>query len=311
MFFLVSLNFFLPRAMPGDPITALQAVGSPSYAEQASEATIERLRGYYGLDQPLHVQYGRYLRGLLQGDLGVSIQYNKPVTSLLADRLPWTLLLVSTAILVSAVIALLAGVHSAWRRGRGVDRGLLSLFLGPTNFPPYFIGSLALVLFAVRLRWVPLAGGSDPFSEMSPLARVADVLHHLVMPATVLALMFCTFEYLSMRASVVGELGADYLVLGRAKGLGDRRLKYRYAARNALLPVSTVVALDFAGAMAVSVLVERVFAYPGVGQLMFESVGLRDYPAMQGAFLVIAVVVVTTNLLSDVLYGRLDPRARS
>lgn len=307
VFLLLTLNFFLPRAMPGDPIDALTSEGTPSYVQD--EAVRSEIRAYYGLDRPLLAQYGGYLSGLARGDLGVSIRYNVPVMDLVKERLPWTLLLVTSALAIAVAVGWAAGVHSAWRRGRAVDRSLLAAFLALHSFPVFFVGSIAVLVFSVKLGWFPLSGSRTPFSQSSsPLAWAFDVGSHLVLPATVLALNFVTSQYLTMRASLVGELGADYLLLGRAKGLRERRLKYRYAGRNALLPVVTLAALHLGFAVTGSILVETVFAYKGMGRLVFEAVSFRDYPTLAGCFLVLTFVVLTLNFLVEASYSRLDPR---
>ena len=307
VFLLVTVNFFLPRALPGDPIDALLDVGAPSHVRD--DRLRAQLEEYYGLDRALVSQYGAYLADLARGDLGVSVRYNAPVADLLKERLPWTLLLVTTAVFVAVAVGWLAGIHSAWRRGRPVDRGLLTLFLGFHSLPVFFVGSIALFLLSVKLGWFPLAGARTPFLEGAGLtSRLADIAHHLVLPATVLAATFVTSQYLNMRASMVGELGADHLLLGRAKGLPERWVKYRYAARNALLPAVTLTAVHVSFAVTESILVETVFAYQGVGRLIFEAVAFRDYPALQGCFLVLSIIVVTANFLADALYARLDPR---
>ena len=307
VFLLVSLNFLLPRALPGDPITALTSEGSPTYVQD--DATRAELEAYYGLDRPLPDQYGQYLRDLAHGHLGVSIRYNVPVSDLVKERLPWTLLLVTSAMVIAVTVGWVAGVHSAWRRGLTVDRGLLVAFLGVHSFPVFFVGSLAVIGFSVKLGWFPLAGTRTPFSTgLTPWAWVLDVGRHLVLPAGVLALQFTASQYLTMRASMVAELGADHLVLGRAKGLRERRLKYRYGFRNAMLPVVTLSAVHVGFAMTESILVETVFAYQGLGRLLVEAVSYRDYPALTGCFLILSLVVVTLNFLADVLARRLDPR---
>lgn len=306
IFLLVTLNFFLPRLIPGDPISALVDGSSPNYVQD--EATRAALESYYGLDRPLGAQYLSYLAGLAQGDLGTSIRYRVPVSQLLAERLPWTLLLLTSAMLIAITVGWTGGVQSAWRRNKPVDRGLLTAFLTLRSLPVFFIGSLALFVLAVKLGWFPLAGARTPFAELGQLATVRDVAHHLTLPAIVLALDFAASEYMVMRASMVSQLGADYLVLGRSKGLRDRRLKYRYAARNALLPVVALTAVHIAFAATGSVLVETVFVYPGIGRLTFDAISFRDYPTLQGCFLVLTMVVVTANFLSDALSRRLDPR---
>lgn len=308
VFTLITLNFFLPRALPGDPITSLIAPGTPSYV-QSDELRAE-LEEYYGLDRPVVEQYVDYLGKLAQGDLGVSIRYNVPVAELVAERLPWTVLLLLSAMTLAVVVGSISGAHSGWRRGRPVDSGLLSVFLALRSFPVFFLGSIALLVFAVKLDLFPLSGARTQFApDMGPLERVGDIGYHLLLPAVVLASQFAGGHFLLMRAGMVGELGADYLRGGRVKGLRERRLKYRYAARNALLPVVTVTALQLAGALTTSlVLVETVFAYPGIGRLVFDSISFRDYPALQGCLLVLSLFVVTANFLADLLYRRLDPR---
>ena len=294
--------------MPGDPIAGLSNPQSGTYVSQDEKrAALER---YYGLDRSLPDQYLHYLTGLAQGDLGISIHYNAPVTDVIGDRIGWTLLLVLTALALATAVGMLAGIHSGWRRGRNVDRGLLGFFLVTDNFPVFFVASTAAYVLAVKLGWFPLSGARTPFSDTyAPLHRATDLAHHLVLPATVLALQFMTYQFLVMRASMVGELGSDYLLLGRAKGLSDRVLKYRYAARNALLPSVTVIGLQLGWAITAAIFVEAVFAYPGVGRLMFGSVADRDYPVMQGCFLILTLIVVTANFLADLAYSRLDPRA--
>src|SRR5919199_6113909 len=174
---------------------------------------------------------------LARGDLGMSIRYHAPVWDVVASRLPWTLLLMGTAIVVALTVGLLAGVSSGWRRGRAGDRRLLGLFIGLQNVPTFFLASVALFVFSVKLRWFPLAGARTAFSSSHGVRPVADVGRHLMLPASVLAVGLAAGYYLVMRASMVSELGSDYLLSGRIKGLRERRLKYRYAARNALLPV--------------------------------------------------------------------------
>lgn len=310
VFLLITVNFLLPRALPGDPISELVDPGAPAFV--SDDALRAELEAYYGLDRPLPVQYVGYLGDLVGGDLGVSIRYNAPVAELVRERLPWTALLIASGIAMAAAMGWTGGVHSGWRRGRRVDRGLLSLFLGFNSFPSFFIGSLAVFVFSVNLGWFPLAGTRTPFdTSLTLFGRLLDVAYHLVLPALTLAVSFATSQYLVMRASMVGELGSDYLLLGRAKGLRDRRLKYRHAARNALLPVVTLTAIHVGFAVTTAVVVETVFAYQGMGRLLFESVSFRDYPTLQACFLVLTLGVVTLNFLADVLVARLDPRARA
>ncbi len=306
VFVLLTFNFALPRLMPGDPIDALLAFGSPDYV--SDDETRAKLAAYYDLDDSLHAQYADYLAGLVRGDLGVAIASNTPVTEELGDRVGWSFLLIVSATLISLLIGLPAGVHSGWKRGKRVDRGLLAFFLSVQNVPIFVVAFMALVVFSAQLQIFPLSGATEPFADYGGFREVLDIAHHLALPAILMGLQFATYQYLVMRFSMVSELGADYLLGGRAKGLGERRLKYRHAGRNALLPVVTVIGLQFSVAVTGIVFVERIFSYPGVGAYMFEAVATRDYPAMQGAFLLLTLTVVTANLVVDLLYRRLDPR---
>jgi peptide/nickel transport system permease protein len=306
IFALVTFNFGIPRLMPGDPIDALMAFGSPTYV--FDDATRGRLAEYYDLDEPLVRQYVDYLSGLVRGDLGTSIHNNRPITTDLGGRVGWSFLLIGAGTIISVLIGIPLGIHSGWRRGKRVDRGLLAFFLAYQNLPIFVLGSAVFVILTVKLQLFPYGGGSLPFNDYTGLAKILDVGRHLVLPATMLGLDAATYQYLVMRSSMVGELGSDYLLGGRAKGLRDRRLKYRYAGRNALLPAVSVIGLQFSLAITSVVFIERIFAYPGLGTYMIESVGVRDYPAMQGAFLILTLTVVTVNLVVDLLYRRLDPR---
>ncbi len=307
VFVLITFNFALPRLMPGDPIDALMAFGSPNYVQD--DETRAELAAYYKLDAPLPTQYFRYLDGLVHGDLGVSIISNRPVTEELGDRVGWSLLLLLTATGVAMLIGLPLGVHSGWKRGKRLDRGLLGFFLAVQNLPIFIVGSLAFILLSAKWGLFPPGGATTPFSDYRGLSELADIGRHLVLPATLMAFDFVTYQYLVMRSSIVGELGSDYLLGGRAKGLRERRLKYRYAGRNALLPVITVIGLQFSLAMGAGlIIIEGIFSYPGVGGYMFAAISTRDYPAMQGAFLLLTIAVVTTNLVVDLVYRRLDPR---
>lgn len=303
---LLTLNFLLPRAMPGDPLIAQQASGSPTYVYD--DGARAALADYYDLDEPLLTQFGEYITGLAQGDLGRSITFNRPAADLVRERLPWTALLVGTALGVAALAGVLAGIHAGWRRGRPADRASLALFMALYNAPSFFLASAALLVFSVQLDWFPLSGARTPFADLGAVGQVGDVLHHLALPAAVLAVQPAASYYLVMRAGMVGELGADHLELGRAKGLRDRRLEYVYAARNALLPVVTISALQLRLAVAGTVFVETAFAYPGLGRLVFDAVRTRDYPVLQACFLVLTLLTVTANLAADLLNRRLDPR---
>lgn len=304
----LSLVFLLPRLMPGDP---LQSLDNPDSGNFVYDPAIRaRVAAYYGLDRPLISQYGSYLAGLAHGDLGWSISQNQPVARLIADRLPWTLLLSGGALALSSAVSFVAGITAAWRRGSLTDRTLIVALSAARAIPEYAIAALLLVAFTVVLPLFPQSGAQRAFaSYRSALAAVADVLAHLALPLLALTLALVGNKFLLVRNTVISTLGEDYMVLARAKGLPGRLLRYRHAGRNALLPFLTAVGVQAGFAVGGSLFVETVFAYPGMGTLMNAAVTARDYPLLQGGFLVLAVVVLAANLVVELLYSRLDPRA--
>lgn len=303
---LVTLTFMLPRALPGDPLSAMLDSSSAGFASDPAVRAAQAAQ--YGLDQPLLVQYVRYLGSLARGDLGVSNTSNLPVTTLIRDRLPWTLLLVGSSMVVAVSAGVMLGVRAGWQRSGPLDRRVLVALLGFRSLPVFFLATLASFVFAARLGWFPLGGESSLSGGHGVVGAMADVAHHLALPMLVLALEFTAGYYLLMRAGMVGELGADYLLSGRAKGATERRLMYGYAARNALLPVVTRTAMQFGFALTGAVFVERVFTYKGVGLLLVDAVAARDYPVLQACFLLLSLAVVTVNFVCELSYKRIDPR---
>jgi peptide/nickel transport system permease protein len=306
----VTLVFVLPRAMPGDPITALADPFDALFV--SDEATRARLMAYYGLDRPLAEQYVSFLGGVSTGDLGWSISRNAPVTTLVRQHLPWTLLLMGSALALSSAISFVAGVAAAWRRGRLTDRALVVLLTSARAIPEYALAAVLLVLFGVLLPLFPLAGARTPFAVYaSPLAEIGDIAQHLALPVAALTLGLLGNKFLLVRNTTIGVLGEDYMVLARAKGLRPHRLKFHHAGRNAVLPFLTAVGIQAGFAVGGSVFVESVFAYPGMGTLILDAVEARDYPVLEGAFLTLATSVLAVNLVLELVYGRLDPRARA
>lgn len=306
----VTLVFLLPRALPGDPLSALQDPGSTSYV--VDEDMRARLLAYYGLDRPLSEQYVHYLKGIVTGDFGWSIRLNQPVTELIRERLPWTLLLAVPALLLSSLITLLAGTHSGWRRGSRSDRALIVSFTGLRTIPAFFLGVLAILSFSVRLNWFPLDGAYTPFQTWPTVFHQSlDVARHWLLPVLVLTVELIGARYLLMRNSMVSVLGENYMLVARAKGLPDSAVKYRHGMRNALLPFLTAFSVQLGLVVTGAIVVETLFVYPGMGRLMFEAVGARDYPVLEAVFLLSAFAVLTANLVMDLMYGRLDPRVRN
>ena len=302
----LAVNFALPRVMPGDPLAQLGDPGNTQFV--ADDETRARVLAYYGLDRSLPEQFAAYVAGLAQGDLGTSIQYNAPVGALIAGRLPWTLLLVLLSLALASVIALIGGVEAAWHRGGRADRAMVGAFILAESVPVFVVGILLTLVFSVRLGWFPLGGAFKPFSTAGPLGTALDVLSHLALPVATLTLSLVGTKFLLVRASVVTVLGEPFLTVARAKGLGGRALRYRHALRNALLPFVTQLSLQLGFAMGGAVLIETLFAYPGMGRLLFDAVAYRDYPLIQGTFLVISASVLLANLAVEAVYRRIDPR---
>lgn len=301
-----TLNFALPHLAPGDPVDYLYQ-GS---AGGLTDAQLDEIRADYGLDDPLPVQYVDYWAGLLRGDLGTSVQFNQPVTTVLLERLPWTLLLVGTATALAALIATFAGAAAAWRRGERRDVGLLAGLLALDAMPGFWIGMLLVAVFAVELGWFPSFGAVAVGSTATGVAYGLEVLHRLVLPVATLVLATLGGTFLTARGAMTSVLHEPYILMAEAKGAPPRRVVYRHALRNALLPVSTSVALNVAVMLSGAVVIERVFAYPGLGRLIYDATIARDYPLLRGAFLLVTVGVIVANLVADLLYPLIDPRVR-
>lgn len=302
VWFAVTVTFLLLRLLPGDPALA---VASPNMTEEARAALLTQ----YGLDKPLPTQYLLYLGQLLQGNLGTSFTQSVPVVQVLGERLPWTLLLTFTALLLTVVLGIPLGVAAAAYKGRFVDKIVQIVGVtGQSLFVPS-IGILALYVFGLQLGWLPIGGAYSDGTY--GVAWYGSVLSHLVLPALSLTLIQLGSYVLTMRATLVDALGDDYVVLARANGIPPRRILWKHALRNALLPATTLIGLQLGFLVGGAVLTETVFAYPGVGRGIYEAVTQLDFPVLQGAFLILAVTVVAANTLTDIAYGFLDPRVKA
>ena len=307
LFLAITLNFFLPRAMPGDP---LALIAGNSVRQMGAEGIAE-LRETIGLDRPLSEQYLRYLGQLARGDLGQSYRYSggRSVLEVLAERFLWTFLLVVVSLSIATLIGTMLGAWISWRHGTWRDVGLLSGLFTLRSIPIFWLAMVLIPILAVNWRLLPV-GDSYSYPRPEGFRRYTDVLHHAILPILVLTLAYIPTSFAIMRSSMLGVIGADYITTARAKGLSERTVRYNHAMRNALLPLVTVVALDFGQLLGGVLLIETVFNYRGLGSMMFEAVKSRDYPLLQGGFLLFTVGVLTVNLLAELLYVRLDPRAR-
>lgn len=301
----VSFNFLLPRMAPGDAIDYLLP------PEQAGAITPEErqdLLSQFGLDKSGPAQYVDYLKGLARGDLLVSVRFGRPVTEVLGERVWWTVLLVGSAAALSTVIGAWLGFRSAWSRGSARDTGSLTGVMFIDSLPPFFVGMILLVVFSVKLGWFP-SFGALPTVDTTGLALAGEVLQRLTLPLVTLTLAGIGPMYLVARSAMVSELQEDYVLMAEAKGVSSARL-LGHARRNALLPVSTVTLVSLGTIVGGATVVETVFSYPGMGRLIYESVLARDYPVLQGAFLILIVGVIAANFVNDLLYPMLDPRVR-
>jgi peptide/nickel transport system permease protein len=285
----VSVVFLLIHLVPGDPI--LQMIG-----EGAPAADVTALRHAYGLDVSLGRQYFNYWRDVLHGNLGKSLRFNQSVASLVAQRYPYTLQLTIAALLVAILISIPAGVRSAQRRGKWDDRLLSVVSLFGLSFPNFALGPILILLFAIKLGLLPVSG-SGTFA-------------HLVLPAITMGSALAAILTRMVRTSMLEELGQDYVRTARAKGLSERTVVYRHALRNAMLPVLTVLGLQFGALLAGAIVTETIFSWPGIGRLTITAIGNRDYYLVQGCILAIGLTYVLVNFLTDLLYSVANPRIR-
>jgi peptide/nickel transport system permease protein len=299
-----TINFALPYLAPGDPVDYLY-VGP---IQGLTEEQLAQIRTGYGLDRPILEQYAGFWTGLTRGDLGTSVAHNRPVVDLLLERLPWTLALIGLGVLGATVLGIALGAAAAWWRGRRRDIGLVTGVLAVDSMPSFWIGMMLIAVFAVQLGWFPSFGATE--ITAGGAAAIGEMLRRLVLPVVTITLAIFGSIFLLTRAAMVSVLDEPFVRLARAKGVSERRIALRHALRNALLPVFTNVTVMVGALLSSLVVVETVFAYPGLGRLIYEAVTARDYPLLQGAFLLITVGVIVLNLLADLTYPLLDPRVR-
>ncbi len=298
VFLIATINFFLPRAMPGDPV--LNLLGEDVLL---SEEQIEVLRAELGLDQPLRIQYLRYWQNVVGLDFGYSYHFNEDVTGLVAGRMGWTLLLVGPAIVLGAVLGGFTGALAGWRAGRPPDRAATALALMLYATPPFFLALILLYVFAVEYPVFPLKG-------FYTTGTWADVLKHLTLPVTAVTLFSASRNFMIMRGSVLQEKKRLYVDYARAKGLLGASVLFKHVFQNASPPLVTLIALDFGFIFSGALFVEIIFSMNGMGTLIFDALMSRDYPVLQGSFLVITFMVIAANCVADLLYGWIDPRVR-
>jgi ABC-type dipeptide/oligopeptide/nickel transport system permease component len=284
-----TLVFALIHLVPGDPAQAM-------LGETAPQADVLKLRHSLGLDQPLLTQYGHFLRGLTHGDLGTSFRYNTPVTAQIRDKFPNTATLALAAMCFAMLFAIPLGVLAAVFRGTVIDHAAMTIALAGISMPNFWLGPLLAILFAVRLGWLPVSGTGG--------------VSHLILPAVTLGAALSAILARMTRASLLEELRELYVLAARARGLSGARAVIRHAFRNSLIPIVTIIGLQFGAVLTGTIITETIFAWPGIGRLLIQAISFRDYPLVQGCILFISVTYVSMNLLTDLTYGFLDPRIR-
>jgi ABC-type dipeptide/oligopeptide/nickel transport system permease component len=289
LWLIVTMVFMLAHLVPGDPVA--QMLGEGARVED-----LQQLRHALGLDLPLMTQYGRYIAGVLHGNLGESFRFQQPVLKVVTEHYPATIVLAFVSLFICAAIAIPAGVLAAHRRGERTDHvvGVLTLF--GLSIPNFALGPILILVFSVILGWLPVSGRGG--------------ISHLVLPAFTLGAALAAILTRMVRTSVIEELSADYVRTARAKGLSESAVLFRHAFRNALIPTLTILGLQFGTLLAGTIVTESIFSWPGIGRLAVQAIGARDYPLLQGCILLIAVSYVVVNLLTDFVYAVVDPRVR-
>ncbi len=292
----VSVVFLLIHLVPGDPVAQMLGEG-------ATASDIVALRHSYGLDAPLTQQYTHYWRGIIHADLGQSLRLHDSVLHLILQRYPYTLALTAAALLIGVALSLAAGVASALHRSRWQDRTLSVLSLVGLSFPNFALGPILILLFSIHLGWLPVSTAGN--------GSTLDFLAHLVLPAITLGLSLAAVLTRMVRSAMLEELSQDYIRTARAKGLSERRVLYRHALPNALIPIITVLGLQFGSLLAGAIVTETIFSWPGVGRLTLSAISNRDYALVQGCLLAVGLTYVVVNLLTDLSYTLVNPRIRS
>ena len=304
IFIVTILNFVLFRIMPGDPITMITSVEIPV------ELRIVLLR-QFGLDQPLYIQFIKYIEQLLRGNLGVSFIYQRPVTAIIFERLPATILLLLSSYLVTVLLSISMGLIAAWKRGGKTDLALITFGQVLNSMPIFWFGGLLLLYFAVHLKIVPLMGVTTlGLDHKTIFSHFSDVVYHLFLPMIALGVGNFGGLFLITRNSLLDVYTEDYITTAKAIGLSNRKILFHNALRNAMLPLFTVIMMRLGFIVGGAILTETIFTWPGIGQIIHSAVVYQDYPLLQGCFLFITISAVLANYISEMIYGYLDPRVR-
>jgi len=304
---IVVLNFFLFRMMPGSPERIL--LRNPHLTQE----TVDAARARWGLDEPVPVQLVKYLAATAQGDFGYSFQYRgQPVGEVIGNRMWPTIILVGIAEVIAIIFGLALGAYSGWKRGGNVDRVGNGVSLVLYSMPYFVIGMPLIIIFAAELGWFPTSGMLTPGATYaSPMDQLLDFLHHLVLPLLTVSLGLIGGYSILMRSAIIETRTEDYVTTAKAKGLSENRIVRHHAFPNALLPTVTIIAINLGYVVAGVLTAEIIFNWPGLGTLTYQALSVRDFPVLQGVFLILSIAVVMANLGADLLYGVLDPRVRT
>lgn len=303
LFAIVVINFLLVRAAPGDPATVMAGE-----AGAADEQFVQQLREQFGLDRPLHEQLGIYLSDVATGDLGYSYRQQRPVWDLIAERLPATLILTGAAFILALAAGIGLGTLAAMNVGRWSDSAITVLALVSYATPIFWVGLMLILLFSVQLGWLPAFGYETIGAGYTGWERITDIAEHMVLPVITLGLFYMAVYARLTRASILEVRDMDFVKTARAKGLGETRIVLKHVLRNAILPVITFAGIQAGHLVGGSILIETVFAWPGIGRLAFDAVLQRDYQVLLGIFFVTSVLVIVFNILTDLVYSLIDPR---
>lgn len=298
----VTLTFIIVRLMPSDPATLLMDA-------RMTEAQRQQLLMDFGLDKPLIVQYATYIKNLFQGDFGISFMQKRPVADIIMDKLPWTLLLMIITQVVTMAVGIPLGIYSGYKRGSKFDQAVNTIaILGISIFVPWLAFTL-LYFFGFKLAILPVGGAYTPGLDVG-LEYFLDVGKHLILPVVTLMLIHLANYVLYTRGSVIDVLSEDYIRTARSKGMKEKRVLWKHASKNAMVPTVTAAGLMLGSMVGGAVLTETVFAYPGVGRMVYQAVSQQDFPILQGSFIILSLSVIIMNIITDVLLAYLDPRIK-
>jgi len=297
----IVLNCLLVHLAPGDPVSFLAG------EYEATPEYIEAMRREFGLDQPVIKQLGVYLSKVVQGDLGYSMRLREPVLKLILSRIPATLLLIGSGLALSAFLGVFLGIAFT-RRSELAENLAVGVAIAGHSMPAFWLGQIMLIVFSLQLGWFPSQGMASIRIQQTGFSAALDVLHHLVLPAITYATYHVTLMFRLTRSKMLETLSQDFIITAKGKGLDRRTILYRHVLPNVLIPIVTVLGVNAGFMLAGSVLVETVFAWPGMGRLMYDAILARDYPVLLGLFIVISMMVIVVNIVTDILYASIDPR---